>query len=221
MSIQGQHSYRFVFLRSERWKNIRTEALAKQRFKCLICNDSSYYNDGHHIVYQESVWDTNPHDIIILCRPCHNLVHALLGMPTSRSEYLPQMRNLVLLLHAWRIEKQAWWDGHAIAYRKLLTPFYKAITAPEERYKGECWICRKHKKTLNTYNPYFFVASGKTAARLKRGFVLCDDCLAALKAHFSGQPIPQEPWKALRAWIAEYRKQFSIPKIEVDNDLYE
>jgi len=77
MGIQGQHNYRFVYLKSEEWKDVRVEALARVGAKCQICSFESISNDAHHIFYPKSFWDTKPDDLIILCRPCHKFIHDL------------------------------------------------------------------------------------------------------------------------------------------------
>jgi hypothetical protein len=78
MSIEGKHAYRFGYLKSEEWKNVRIEALAREKGKCQICGEESISNDAHHVWYPESIWDTREMHLVILCRPCHDFIHTLL-----------------------------------------------------------------------------------------------------------------------------------------------
>jgi len=71
MGIEGKHAYRFVYLKSEKWQNVRIEALAREGGKCQICGEESISNDAHHVWYPESIWETRSENLVILCRPCH------------------------------------------------------------------------------------------------------------------------------------------------------
>lgn len=84
MSIEGKHAYRFKYLKSDQWQTVRLEALAREGGKCQVCGLESVFNDAHHIWYPASVWETTEEHLAILCRPCHELLHALL--PESKTE---------------------------------------------------------------------------------------------------------------------------------------
>lgn len=78
MSIEGKHSYRFGYLKSEHWQNVRIEALAREKARCQICGEESISNDAHHIWYAENAYDTRESQLVILCRPCHDFIHIML-----------------------------------------------------------------------------------------------------------------------------------------------
>lgn len=78
MSIEGKHAYRFGYLKSEQWSNVRIEALAREKGRCQICTEESISNDAHHIWYPENIYETREFNLVILCRICHDLVHTLM-----------------------------------------------------------------------------------------------------------------------------------------------
>lgn len=84
MSIEGKHSYRFVYLKSEKWSNVRLDAIAREKGKCQICSEESISNDAHHIWYPESIWDTTQDHLVVLCRACHNFIHTM--MPECKTD---------------------------------------------------------------------------------------------------------------------------------------
>lgn len=77
MSIASLHSYRFGYLKSEQWKTVRLEALARERGKCQVCKEESIFNDAHHIWYPANIYDTTDAHLVVLCRACHDFVHAM------------------------------------------------------------------------------------------------------------------------------------------------
>ena len=108
MSIDAKHSYRFGFLKSDKWKAVRLEALVREKGKCQICQAESIYNDAHHVWYPENIYDTTEMHLVILCRSCHNFIHALLPECKTSDEQAGletwnKFRNAIL---AWRQEKQ-------------------------------------------------------------------------------------------------------------------
>lgn len=108
MSIEAKHAYRFTYLKSEQWQNVRIEALAREEGKCQICFEESIHNDAHHIWYPESIWDTTANHLVILCRPCHDFIHAMMPECKTKDEgdgksNWIKFRNAILV---WRGCKQ-------------------------------------------------------------------------------------------------------------------
>lgn len=108
VSIEGKHAYRFGYLKSEEWKTVRIEALAREGGKCQVCGEESIFNDAHHIWYPENVYETTEEHLAILCRPCHELLHAL--MPESKTsdegigrETWIRFRNAI---QGWQMQKR-------------------------------------------------------------------------------------------------------------------
>jgi len=69
--------YRDVYLNSEDWKNLRAAKLSLVGFKCQLCRFKSESNDVHHLKYRK-LHDVRLEDLRVLCRQCHDDVHALL-----------------------------------------------------------------------------------------------------------------------------------------------
>lgn len=107
MSIASKHAYRFGYLKSEQWKTVRIEALAREGAKCQICMEESIFNDAHHAWYPENIWETTERHLIVLCRGCHDFLHAV--MPECKTnnekngtESWLKLKNSIL---AWRMCK--------------------------------------------------------------------------------------------------------------------
>lgn len=79
MSTSAKHFYRFHFLKSETWLNVRLVRLIRDKTACTICGFASIHNDAHHVRYPENIWETSVNDLVTLCRPCHESVHELFG----------------------------------------------------------------------------------------------------------------------------------------------
>ena len=75
MGIESRHAYRFGFLKSEEWQNIRLECLIAKGIACHICGFEDFHNDVHHVMYPRRWKDTTPDYVVVLCRDCHELVH--------------------------------------------------------------------------------------------------------------------------------------------------
>lgn len=70
--------YRDIYLKSEDWKSFRKIVLQKQHHTCRLCKTSGFALDVHHLKYKR-LWDVTVSDVKVLCRDCHNKVHALMG----------------------------------------------------------------------------------------------------------------------------------------------
>lgn len=113
MSIESKHAYRFEYLKSEQWQNVRLEALVREGGKCQICAEESISNDAHHIWYPESIWDTTTENLVILCRPCHDLLHSLVPECKTRDEGMGRERWIAFrnAMELWMIKKIGGVDG--------------------------------------------------------------------------------------------------------------
>lgn len=85
MSVSGKHYYRFDFLKSEAWGTMRIEVLAEFEAKCEICGFQSIENDVHHIWY-DCLWKKEPKQFAVLCRSCHEKVHAKLAPSSAKTQ---------------------------------------------------------------------------------------------------------------------------------------
>lgn len=66
--------YRNTYLKSDHWRALRTEKLRKSSGLCAVCGKPG--NDLHHIDYKR-LFDVTTADLRLLCRPCHDGLHAL------------------------------------------------------------------------------------------------------------------------------------------------
>lgn len=78
MSIAQKHAYRFGYLKSEEWQNVRAAVLARDDARCWFCGIRDISNDVHHVFYPKSIWNTKSQHCVTLCRSCHDKVHILL-----------------------------------------------------------------------------------------------------------------------------------------------
>lgn len=107
MGIEAKYAYRFGYLKSEKWQIVRLEALVREKAKCQICTEESISNDAHHVWYPENIYDTGPEHLVILCRPCHDFLHAI--MPKSKTKFRHIGKDTWLSFKAatiaWRMDK--------------------------------------------------------------------------------------------------------------------
>lgn len=113
MSIASKHAYRFGYLKSDKWKAVRLDALVRERAKCQICAEESISNDAHHIWYPEDVYDTTEAHLVILCRPCHDFLHSMIPECKTRNEATGRAnwvkyRNAII---TWRTQKEAMFNS--------------------------------------------------------------------------------------------------------------
>lgn len=64
--------YRNVYLNSPHWKELRQRKLAEKP-NCELCGGTA--TDIHHVKYK-SIFDVELHDLVSVCRPCHDGIHA-------------------------------------------------------------------------------------------------------------------------------------------------
>lgn len=108
MGIVAKHAYRFVYLKSDKWKDVRFEALARDKSCCRICDEEDFSNDAHHVYYPESIWRTESDDLVILCRACHQMVQDLFFQQSSRGEGKKSFDELVTIIRLWMAQKKEW-----------------------------------------------------------------------------------------------------------------
>jgi 5-methylcytosine-specific restriction endonuclease McrA len=63
-------------LESERWREVRLEALKQAGFQCSRCGTRQGPLDAHHWRGYSMLGQEAPQDLMILCRRCHDQVHA-------------------------------------------------------------------------------------------------------------------------------------------------
>ena len=71
------NAYRERYLASEHWFGLKTRAMQYYGCRCAICGKADIANDVHHIKYR-NLRDVEIHDLRVLCRQHHDMVHAAL-----------------------------------------------------------------------------------------------------------------------------------------------
>lgn len=66
------------YLRSDRWQELRREALLRDGERCRLCN-SPYSLHAHHRRYADQWGLETPDDLTTLCADCHAAVHSKQG----------------------------------------------------------------------------------------------------------------------------------------------
>lgn len=63
------------YLQTKEWKNRRDRKLEASGYSCQVCNAAGVRLDVHHRTYERRGAEEE-HDLIVLCRSCHNLFHS-------------------------------------------------------------------------------------------------------------------------------------------------
>lgn len=118
MNAASKHFYRFHFLKSETWKNVRLARLLRDKTACTICGFASIHNDAHHVRYPDDIWKTSIEDLVTVCRSCHDLIHKIYGhdIPTNWRD----VRHAILEQRGKKRCIVCRSDGATIALRKVI-----------------------------------------------------------------------------------------------------
>jgi hypothetical protein len=174
MGIEHKHAYRFVYLKSDEWQNVRLEALVREEGKCQICGCESVFNDAHHVVYPKSFWDTETRHLVILCRPCHNVAHAFISnKQKSDSDKWSEWNHLVSVLKEWQRDKIEWLKDSDEMHKSIHST--KKSKQPKMKLSDQwCFCChieRQDTESVNIVKRY----------EKEIWWNICPDCFAALQ----------------------------------------
>lgn len=197
MGIEAKHSYWFGYLKSEQWQTVRIEALAREKGRCQICSIFSPHNDAHHIEYPSSIWDTKSDHLVIVCRPCHNLIHSILETHSLKSHSLMQFQQIRDIMMKWKSSQED--NGHFLI---------KEIPVSDPNHT-QCSVCRNSAYDLGRlifYEKFNF-------RKLK--ICACKDCRAsAALVVASMDELPAEKWKIYERWKKSRRPKHT-PRVDV------
>jgi hypothetical protein len=172
MGISHKHAYRFVYLKSEEWKDVRFEALAREMARCQICGEENFSNDAHHIYYPKSVWDTKADYLVILCRECHEFAQLLFNQQKNREAGKQAFDKIVAIIHSWFKAKR---------YFEISPTRSKTSSLERDKQLLTSLCCQACKIP----NPITVVDIFKELPHALSGFEfkmsLCDSCLSDLK----------------------------------------
>ncbi len=132
MGIEHKHTYRFGFLKSDKWKLLRLDTLARDGGICRICgSDVGSFGDAHHIFYPKSFWNTKHQHLVTLCRSCHEFVHT----------YPPKSKTIGQAYKTFGKLKNKWSHQRKVEekHARQLEPTTK------------CWFCLRPSSGLSKF----------------------------------------------------------------------
>lgn len=64
-------------LKDPRWQKVRLKKLEAAEWKCEACYDADTTLSVHHKRYVkgQQPWEYEPHELVVLCQPCHEVEH--------------------------------------------------------------------------------------------------------------------------------------------------
>ena len=170
MAIQHVHAYRFGYLKSDKWKTVRLEAIVRDKGICQFCGkEVGPSADAHHIFYPKSFWKTHVCHLKTLCRECHDYVHN--NLPKS----FPKPSEAFKAFH--RLKGKL--DGG------------KTKMAKRQAYLAnpKCWLCRKSPEGMQPFksdHPKLFQFSA----------FVCPGCWLQMEVAIAGS---EKPFTILRS----------------------
>lgn len=75
-----------AYLLSGHWKELRQTVLARDGFRCVRCPAKKHLQ-AHHRIYRNRFEDSQPEDLITLCRHCHEIEHGIGLKKQSRTKH--------------------------------------------------------------------------------------------------------------------------------------
>lgn len=193
MGIEARHAYRFGYLRSEDWQTVRISALARENGKCQICREFSTSNDAHHIEYPSNIYHTKTEHLVILCRPCHDLIHAVLRITGVKSQTRSEFIEFAEAFQTWINER------NNSEIKKVKNMAVRDFV--EGKRLQQCRGCGVESEEFPRYN-FFESIKGPSKFRC----LMCSDCIEEVKEMLS-KPLPENVkfyeiyalWKKTRA----------------------
>lgn len=191
MTTAAKHHYRFVYLRSEKWKGVRIEAMAREMARCQICNEEDLSNDAHHVFYPDSMWDTTSEHVVILCRPCHELAQCLFVQQSNLKDGMNCFNNLVRVIKSWILKKRAW-----IEYKTN-----KELRVRNFKFKtgNGCFACGNNSNISNV--DLFSLLKFPTQGKYEKS--MCEGCIEDISIGviiYQGES-KNDFFKKVRVWI--------------------
>jgi hypothetical protein len=198
MSIEAKHAYRFGFLKSEKWSQIRLETLVHFHSRCYICGKEKYNNDVHHVTYPEDLNDSCLKNLVVLYRTCHEFIH---GFMDHRKIESPSRQ--------WKVIKEfakyfgaITSDAEAVVVKAEKKVFHKAVQIA----RSACLGCGC-MDGVERRNPFDLIGHVWMAR-------LCAACCDKTAQHVLLNAYPLDPDS--RKWALAKKFLRTIPKMPVD-----
>lgn len=210
-----------MFLESEEWKTIRSEALFRSNSRCEICGKKSIHNDAHHIIYPDDIWETDVKHLRILCRICHDLVHTLSAIHSESSlSEQTKFRMIADSIKAWVHSKGDFSRVTELLTRRKL--HRKQRTEKEQR----CRLCRQVNADTKPQN----ILSHYGIEQLVVRWPFCEGCFIIFNAGVrwpnlptnfkpTYKSIPRKLLIRMSRFLYEYDRQKRIPQSAVDKPI--
>lgn len=193
-TIAGKDWYRNTFLKSDEWKLFRSQVLAEHKAKCAVCNIENASNDVHHVWYGEGSF-CGLRQFVILCRGCHDKVHAQFSASSAKNEAERREAygNFLIAREGIRM-------AISKSKEKRVKPL-KINGALVPDVKTRCDSCLKGEKVLRYLNLL------KMEECQGKGAWICKDCesLLAEAASPSSYEKASSAWKEIRTCFALVR----------------
>lgn len=184
MGVVARHTYRFHYLKSDHWKDLRLRKLASEDAKCEICNFRSTSNDVHHLRYPKPLTKTKIHDLVVLCRSCHEFIHEIMDIVKFYKK--AKGRNL------FSVTKSAikrWTHGPDHSPRPSFSSKRSA------KSKNGCNICGVFNQTVIPRN----VIGARLMVWDYSKWTLCYSCFSEFVNRFECPPEATKNWQVLNA----------------------
>lgn len=92
---KGSYDLYLAYLESDRWRELRNEAIVRDGFRCVLCNSPKDL-EVHHLSYPELLGTESVNSLITLCHGCHVAIEKLKkNVITSRG------KNILPKLEFW------------------------------------------------------------------------------------------------------------------------
>jgi hypothetical protein len=122
MSISAIHHYRFEYLKSAHWSDLRLKKLAETDARCAICKIQDFSNDVHHLRYKR-LFNVQTGDLVVLCRRCHKLTHE-------------EIEEAALTIFGKTEENTAWKQVKRRVEQEIAMEIYPAYKEEREKFKN-------------------------------------------------------------------------------------
>lgn len=150
MGLERKHFYRFTYLKSEHWQNLRIARIAKAKGKCEFCQvEDGLSLDVHHVTYR-NLYDVKRKDLRALCRTCHSAVHKVLeAYPSLYEVKNPHIRWLRVgkMTKKWKLYCKRYGEDCAKAAMIIREPYLKWRRKMDKR-RAKQRLARKEIKRI-------------------------------------------------------------------------
>lgn len=212
MGIAAKHAYRFVFLRSEEWSVIKSEALLHFQCKCYLCGVEDFSNDLHHVKYAKQWKKSGRGHMLLLCRRCHIGVHQLIKILNLENK--PTQWRLIDLIKSRELipSPLAAEDVPALRVAAEKEQVTRLESDPPKR-KTHCIVCKCDEKIHRNV----FACFPHLGNKIRFKIPLCEPCCTLTQHHllgFPGMPASdREAYSRLELVFAQIKQKRVVDEI--------